>query len=119
MAAWSKLKGMVTTSSGSMADAVFSQRQSTLQHRVHCAYKIHGVGRRHASCAGAQHLSRHVCVAVLRDNVQHGDIVIAMVSLVTEVVPNLAWTLRFPQASRHASRQYSHMDGPISRATSQ
>ena len=46
MAAWSKLKGMVTTSSGTVADAVLSQGRGTVQCQVRYTYNIPGVGRR-------------------------------------------------------------------------
>ena len=96
MATWSKLKGMVTTSSGTMADAVLSQGRSTVQYQVRYTYKIPGVGRRYASPVGAQHLSRRVRVMVLPDDVQDRDIVNAMVSLVTEVVPKLGLDPAYP-----------------------
>ena len=80
---------MATTSSCTVADAVLSQGRSTVQYQVRYTYKIPGVGRRYASPVGAQHLSRRVRVMVLPDDVQDWDIVNAMVSLVTEVVPKL------------------------------
>ena len=126
MAAWSKLKGMVTTSSGTMAEAVLSQGRSTVQYQVRNTYKIPGVGRRYASPVGAQHLCRRVRVMVLPDDAQDWDIVNAMVSLVTEVVPQLSldpcgslWAPTYLVRVRHVSRQYSRMDGSFSRATSQ
>ena len=126
MATWSKLKGMVTTSSGTMAHAVLSQGRSTVQYQVRNTYKIPGVGRRYASPIGAPHLSRRVRVMVLPDDVQDWDIVNAMVSLVTEVVPKTGlgpcgplWAPTYLVRVRHASRQYSLMDGSFSRANSQ
>ena len=87
MAAWSKLKGMVTTSSGSEADAVLSQGQHT---PAPSALHAQGTWSGKALCVvRARHLSRRVSVAVLPDNVQELDIVNAIVSLVTEVIPNM------------------------------
>ena len=72
-----------------MADAVLTQGQTALKHHVRYTHKIAGLGRRYASGAGGQKLSRRARMLVLPDGVQEENIANAIVSLITEVVPKM------------------------------